>query len=97
MSFPCGRPLASARAQRTGPRRQPSDFSQHVPVFAMTPSPSVPDFTEESPAYEAGWTAYQRDLDRTENPYETDEKPEAFHDWRRGWNDALEEDEAVEQ
>jgi len=29
-----------------------------------------PGHTEESEAYESGWTAYKQDLDRTDNPYD---------------------------
>lgn len=51
----------------------------------------------EPPAYEEGWTAYQQDLDRNDNPYDAQREPAAFKDWMRGWSDALEEAEGVEQ
>lgn len=64
----------------------------------MTTIDKSPGETEEEPrAYEEGWTAYQRDLDRTDNPYDVEDEPDAFRDWMRGWDDALEEGEEVEQ
>ena len=56
-----------------------------------------PGHTEESEAYEDGWTAYKQDLDRTDNPYNAQQDPVAFKDWDRGWSDALEELEEVER
>lgn len=55
------------------------------------------DAEGEPPAYEEGWTAYQRDLDRTDNPYKPDREEASFEDWLRGWMDALEEAEDVER
>jgi hypothetical protein len=52
---------------------------------------------ETSPAYEEGWSAYQRDLDRGDNPYEAEQAPAKWRDWRRGWMDALDEAEAVDR
>jgi hypothetical protein len=64
----------------------------------MSPPNQEPAYdSDESPAYESGWDAYQRDLDRTDNPYNADREPEAHEEWQRGWMDALEEDEDLER
>jgi hypothetical protein len=55
------------------------------------------EYAEESQAYEEGWTAYQQDLDRSDNPFDAQREPVAFKDWMRGWSDALEEAEEVER
>jgi hypothetical protein len=55
------------------------------------------DDLETSPAYEEGWSAYQRDLDRDDNPYEAEQAPAKWRDWRHGWMDALEEAEAIDR
>ena len=63
----------------------------------MSISDGAPKYADESQAYEEGWTACQQDLDRTDNPYNAQREPVAFKDWMRGWSDALEEAEEVEQ
>ena len=63
----------------------------------MSTTDGDPEYTENSQAYEEGWTAYQQDQDRTDNPYDANREPAAFKDWMRGWSDALEEAEQVEQ
>jgi len=57
----------------------------------MRPTDEIPEFLEESPAYEEGWTAYQREIDRTDNPYDAQKETASFDDWLRGWDDALAE------
>ena len=58
----------------------------------------IPEYEgEESPWYEEGWTAYQQDLERTDNPYDSERQPASFQDWLRGWMDALEEAEEVDR
>lgn len=57
----------------------------------MRPTDELPEFLEESPAYEEGWTAYHQEVDRSENPYDAQEEPASFEDWWRGWDDALDE------
>jgi len=68
-----------------------------MPSRPMSTSDHVPEYLEESPAYEEGWTAYQQDLDRTDNPYDPDRDSGAFKDWNRGWSDAMDEAEEVER
>jgi hypothetical protein len=64
----------------------------------MTTIDKHPGDTEEEPrAYEEGWTAYHRDLDRTDNPYPEGREETSFNHWDRGWTDALEEEEEIER
>jgi hypothetical protein len=68
------------------------------PSIFMTDDKEFPDsMNGESRAYEEGWTAYQRDLDRSDNPYNAPREPTAFKDWIRGWEDAMAEAEEVER
>lgn len=40
--------------------------------------------------YERGWDAFEQDRDITDNPYP--ELSGDWHDWRKGWTDACEDD-----
>jgi hypothetical protein len=63
--------------------------TQPQPTMPLTDE--IPEFIEESPAYEEGWSAYQREIDRVDNPYDAERESDAFRDWMRGWDDALDE------
>jgi len=77
------------------PASEPQFLAEQKARTAMPLTDEIPDFIEESPAYEEGWSAYQREIDRVDNPYDAEREADAFRDWMRGWDDAL--DEAQEE
>lgn len=48
--------------------------------------------TDEDYAYEIGMDAAYEGLDESENPFDPDNEPEAWHAWADGWNAAADAD-----
>jgi len=54
----------------------------------------TPKYNERDPdPYDEGRAAYERGLDRGDNPYDDLRQPKASEDWSVGWMDAKEESE----